>query len=95
MSVKYSEITKTRLYFPGVTLPTQDNAKFLQQFKAGFKGLVHWNKYTLHVEKKSKPISENFIDPNFQSFNNLFDLAFGDDDDIKLRGHASCYLSKE
>ena len=43
-------------------------------------------------KKKSKPISENFIDPNFQGFNNLFDLAFGDDDDIKLGGHASCYL---
>ena len=30
-------ITDTRLYFPVVTLSTQDNAKLLEQLKSGFK----------------------------------------------------------
>ena len=30
-------ITDTKLYVPVVTLPTQDNAKLLQQLKSGFK----------------------------------------------------------
>ena len=31
------KITETKLYVPVVTLSTQDNAKFLQQLKSGFK----------------------------------------------------------
>ena len=38
-------ITDTKLYVPVVTLPTQDNAKLLQQLKSGFKRTINWNKY--------------------------------------------------
>ena len=31
------KITDTKLYVPVATLSTQDNAKFLQQLKSGFK----------------------------------------------------------
>ena len=37
-------ITDTKLYVPVVTLSTQDNAKLLQQLKAGFKRIINWNK---------------------------------------------------
>ena len=38
-------ITYTKLYVPAVTLSTQENTKFLQQLKSGFKRVINWNKY--------------------------------------------------
>ena len=38
-------ITNTKLYVPVVTLSTQENTKFLQQLKSGFKRVINWNKY--------------------------------------------------
>ena len=38
-------ITDTKLYVPVVTLSTQQNTKFLQQLKSGFKRVINWNKY--------------------------------------------------
>ena len=38
-------ITDTKLYVPVVTLSTQENTKFLQQLKSGFKRVINWNKY--------------------------------------------------
>ena len=35
------EITETKLYVPGVTLSTQDNAKLLQHLKPGFKRVIN------------------------------------------------------
>ena len=40
-----SAITNTKLYVPVVTLSTQENTKFLQQLKSGFKRVINWNKY--------------------------------------------------
>ena len=37
-------ITETNLYFPVVTLSTQDNVKLLPKLKSGFKRTVSWNK---------------------------------------------------
>ena len=34
-------ITDTKLYVPMVTLPTQDNAKLLEQLKTGFKRTIN------------------------------------------------------
>ena len=38
-------ITDTKLYVPVVALSTQENTKFLQQLKSGFKRVINWNKY--------------------------------------------------
>ena len=38
-------MTDSKLYVPVVTLSTRDNAKLLQQLKAGFKRTISWNKY--------------------------------------------------
>ena len=35
------EITDTKLYVPVVTLSTQENTKFLQQLKSGFKRVIN------------------------------------------------------
>ena len=41
--------TDTKLYVPIVTLSTPDNAKLLQQSKAGFKKTISWSKYQSKV----------------------------------------------
>ena len=38
-------VTDTKLYVPVVTLSTQENTKFFQQLKSGFKRVINWNKY--------------------------------------------------
>ena len=75
-------ITDTKLYVPVVTLSTQENAKFLQQLKSGFKRIINWNKYL----SKPKLLAQNpnlnhLVEPSFQGVNRLFVLAFENDDD--------------
>ena len=55
------EITDTKLYVPVVTLSTQENAKFLQQLKSGFKRVINWNKYL----SKPESLAQN---PNLKPF---------------------------
>ena len=71
------EITDTKIYVPVVTLSTQENAKLLQQLKAGFKITIIWNKY----QSDSKTYAQNqylnnLVDPSFQGVNKLFVLSF-------------------
>ena len=75
-------ITDTKLYVPVVTLSTQENAKFLQQLKSGFKRVINWNKYLLKPELlPQNPNLNHLIEPSFQGVNRLFFLAFENDDD--------------
>ena len=75
-------ITDTKLYVPVVTLSTQENTKFLQQLKSGFKILINWNKYLSKPELLAQnPNLNHLIEPSFQGVNRLFVLAFENDDD--------------
>ena len=75
-------ITDTKLYVPVVTLSTQENTKFLQQLKSGFKRVINWNKYLPKPELLAqKPTLNHLIEPSFQGVNRLFVLAFENDDD--------------
>ena len=70
-------ITDPKLYVPVVTLPTQDNAKLLQQLKSGFKRTINWNKYQSKVTIQAKnQYLDHLIDPSFQGVNRLFVLSF-------------------
>ena len=74
-------ITDTKLYVPVVTLSTQENTKFLQQLKSGFKIVINWNKYLSKPELLAQnPNLNHLIEPNFQGVNRLFVLAFENDD---------------
>ena len=43
------QVTDTKLYVPVVTLLTEnDEKRFLEQLKSGFKRAVKWNKYRSH-----------------------------------------------
>ena len=73
-------ITNTRLYVPVVTLSTQENAKFLQQLKSGFKRVINWNKYLSKSELLvQNPNLNHLVEPSFQGVNRLFALAFEND----------------
>ena len=70
-------ITDTKLYVPVVTLSTQENTKFLQQLKSGFKRVINWNKYLSKPELLAQnPNLYHLVEPSFQGINRLFVLAF-------------------
>ena len=75
-------ITDTKLYVPVVTLSTQENTKFFQQLKSGFKRIINWNKYLSKPELLAQnPNLNHLVEPSFQGVNRLFVLAFENDDD--------------
>ena len=75
-------ITSTKLYVPVVTLSTQENTKFLQHLKSGFKRVINWNKYLLKPELLAQnPNLNHLVEPSFQGVNRFFVLAFEKDDD--------------
>ena len=74
-------ITDTKNYVPVVTLSTQENTKFFQQLKPGFKRVVNWNKYLSKLELLAQnPNLNHLVEPSFQGVNRLFVLAFENDD---------------
>ena len=76
------EITDTKIYVPVVTLSTQENTKFFQQLKSGFKRVINWNKYLSKPELLAQnPNLNHLVEPSFQGINRLFVLAFENDDD--------------
>ena len=73
-------ITDAKRYVPVVTLSTQENTKFLQQLKSGFKRVINWNKYLSKLELLAQnPNLNHLIEPSFQGVNRLFVLAFEND----------------
>ena len=73
-------ITDAKFYFPVVTLSTQENSKFLQQLKSGFKRVINWNKYLSKPELLAQnPNLNHLMEPGFQGVNRLFVLAFEND----------------
>ena len=84
-------ITDTKLYVPVVTLSTQENTKFLQQLKSGFKRVINWNKYLSKPELLARnPNLNHLVEPSFQGVNRLFVLAFENDND--RTSHDEYYL---
>ena len=74
-------ITDKKLYVPLVTLSMQENTKFFQQLKSGFKRVINWNKYLSKPELLAQnPNFNHLVEPSFQGVNRLFVLAFEGDD---------------
>ena len=79
--LQHFAITDTKLYVLVVTLSTQENTKFLEQLKSGFKRVINWNKYLLKPELLAQnPNLNHLVEPSFQGVNRLFVLAFENDD---------------
>ena len=84
-------ITDTKLYVLVVTLSAQENTKFFQQSKSGFKRVINWNKYLSKPELLAQNRNLNhLVEPSFQGVNRLFVLAFENDDD--RTSHDEYYL---
>ena len=84
-------ITDTKLYVPVVTLSTQENTKFFQQLKSGFKRVFNWKRYLSKPELLTQnPNLNHLVKPSFQGVNRLFVLAFENDDDRTT--HNTYYL---
>ena len=84
-------ITDTKLYVPVVTLSTQENTKFLQQLKSGFKRVISWNKYLSKPELLGQnPNLNHLVEAGFQGVNRLFVLAF--EGDAQRTAHDAYYL---
>ena len=84
-------ITDTKPYVPVVTLSTQENTKFLQQLKSGFKRVINCNKCLSKPELLAQnPNLNHLVEPRFQGVNRLFVLAF--EDDAQRTAHDSYYL---
>ena len=65
-----------------MTLSTQENTKFFQQLKSGFKRVINWNKYLSKPELLAQnPNLNHLVEPSFPGVNKLFVLAFENDDD--------------
>ena len=76
------KIADRKLYVPVVTLATEDDNKFLEQLKIGFKRSIKWNKYRSEVTKQAKTNSLNYqTDPIFNKVNRLFVLSFENEED--------------
>ena len=70
-------ITCTKLYVPVVTLSVNDNIKFLENIKQGFKITISWNEYRSEITTQTQ--NNNFhylIDPTFRNINKLLALSF-------------------
>ena len=80
-------ITDTKLFVPVVTLSTQENTKFLQQLKSGFKRVINWNKYLSKPVLFAQNPNLNYI---VEKLNRLFVLAFENDAQRTL--HSGYYL---
>ena len=84
-------ITDTKLYVPVVTLSAQENTKFFQQLKSGFKRVINWNMYLSKPELLAQnPNLNHLVEPSFQGLNRLFILAFENDDNRTT--HNTYYL---
>ena len=71
------QISNTKLYVPVVTLSINDNIKFLQNIKQGFKRTISCKKYRSEITTQSKNNNLDYlIDPTFRSIDVLFLRSF-------------------
>ena len=77
------QINNDKLYIPVFTLSINDNIKFLENVKQGFKRTIFWNRYRSEIATQTKNNNLDYlIDPTFRNINRLFVLSFknyGDD----------------
>ena len=61
------QINNAKLYVPAVTLLINNNIKFLENIKQGFKRTNSWNKYRSEITTQPKNNSLDYlIDPIFR-----------------------------
>ena len=87
------QINNDKLYVPVVTLSINDNIKFLENIKQGFKRTISWSKYRSEITIQPKNNNLDYrIDPKFRNINRLLVLSFknGNDDPMRLSFDKYC-----
>ena len=86
-----SQVTSGKLYVPVVTLSINNNIKFSENIKHGFKKTVFWNKYrSERTTQLNKNNLDYMTDPAFGNINRLFAISFMFGRNIPAR----CYFSR-
>ena len=71
------QINNAKLYVPVVTLSINDNMKFLENIKQGFKRTIYWSKYRSEITAEPKNNNLYYlIDPRFRNINIMLVLSF-------------------
>ena len=77
-----SKVTCTKLYVPVVALSVQNDNKFREQLKIGFKRIIKSNKYRSEMTNQAKTDNLSYlVDPAFTKVNRLFVLSFENEED--------------
>ena len=70
------------MYAPVVTLSAENDKKFLEQLRTGFKRTIKWNKYRSEMTNQTQNNNLNYlIDRTFTKFHKLFVLSFENEND--------------
>ena len=86
------QINNAKLYVPVVTLSINDNMKFLENKKQGFKRTISWNKYRSEITTQTKNNNLDYlIHPTFRNINRLFALSFKNGDYDPTRNYLVRY----
>ena len=74
------QINNAELFVPVVTFFINDNIKFLENIKQGFKRTISWNKYRPEITTQPKNNNLDYlIDPKFRNINRLLVISFKND----------------
>ena len=69
-----------------------DDIKFLENIKQGFKRSISWNKYRSEITSRSKNSNLDYlIDPTLRNINRLFVISFKNGDDDLTRNSSDKY----
>ena len=87
-------IIRTKPYVAVVTLPINDNIKFLENIKQGFKRIISWNKYRSEIMTQPKNNNLDYLlDPLFTNINRLFRLSLRNGENDRTRiSFDKCYM---
>ena len=70
------QINNAKLYVSVFALSINDNVKFLENIKQGFKRIVSWNKYRSEIATQPRNNNLDYlIDPTFKNIDRLFLLS--------------------
>ena len=81
-------ITSTKLFVSVVSFSTNDNIKFLENLKQGFKRTIYWNKCRSEVTTQPKNNNLDYmIDPTFKNINRFFVSSSKADENDSARNY--------
>ena len=75
-------ITDAKLYFPIVTLKTEDNTKLSKLLSKGFKRSSYWNKCKIIFKNYDDECIRERLDASFQGVNKLFILPYASGNNV-------------